>query len=109
MKIGSTCVSVFVKSAGAGVSDVDGTHSLVRFGQRTVSSLGASIWLYYAGEYLSNVAGTQSPVRFGQRTVSAQSAVQVSAKVKPRLMQAEHQMLCCLTERNHKKLILIPD
>ncbi len=43
LKIGSTHVPVFVKSARSSVSDVAGTHSPVCFGQRTVSSLGASI------------------------------------------------------------------
>lgn len=43
LKIGSMCVPVFVKSARASVSDVTGTYSPVRFGQRKVSSLGASI------------------------------------------------------------------
>lgn len=39
LDIGGRCVPVFVKSA----CDVAGTHSLIRFGQRTVSSPGASI------------------------------------------------------------------
>ncbi len=66
-----TCVPVFVKSAHASGSTVIGMHSLVRFGQRTVSSPGASIWLFRAEEYLGNDPGTHSPVCFRQRTVSS--------------------------------------
>ena len=65
MNIGSMCVLLVVKSAHANVSNVVGTHSLARFGKRTVSSPDLGICWYNLGMPTPGLLTVRCPKQTG--------------------------------------------